>query len=249
MQREVYAALARAEDKHWWFRARRSIAAHILRRLALPVDAMILEVGSGTGGNLAMLSEFGRLFAMELDAEARSFSDRRGLVKAEEGILPDRIPFGDRRFDLIAMFDVLEHVDADFETLVALRARLAPGGKLLITVPAFPFLWSAHDEMHHHKRRYRLKPLIQLIERAGYRVLLASHCNFWLFPIVAAARLPNRFVTRSRPTGTLLPIPPAPVNRLLATVFSSERFLHGVVRLPFGVSIMLVAQRYCAGEG
>jgi SAM-dependent methyltransferase len=239
----VYTALAGAEDQHWWFRGRRAIAAHIIERLALPADATILEVGSGTGGNLEMLSRFGRLFATELDTEARAFSDRRGIVKAEKGILPHQIPFGDRRFDLIAAFDVLEHLDADFETLVALHARLVDQGKLLITVPAFPFLWSAHDESHHHKRRYRLRPLVRLFERAGYRVLLASYCNFWLFPLVAAARLPDRFAGTGRQKRIDLPIPPAPLNDLLEKIFSSERYLHGIVSLPFGVSIVLLAQR------
>jgi SAM-dependent methyltransferase len=248
MEREVYAALADVEDEHWWFRGRRSIAAQILRRLDLPADATILEVGSGTGGNLAMLSQFGRLSAMELDAEARFLSDRRGIVKAEEGILPHRIPFGNRRFDLITAFDVLEHVEEDFETLVALRARLQPRGKLLITVPAFPFLWSAHDESHHHKRRYRLKPIIRLVERAGYRVLLANHCNFWLFPLVAAVRLRDRFARAPQANGIGLSIPPRPLNRLLQMIFLSERYLYGMVRLPFGVSIVLLAQRRCTND-
>jgi SAM-dependent methyltransferase len=243
MERELYAALATAEDGHWWFRARRSIAAHILRRLALSANATILEVGSGTGGNLAMLSQFGRLFAMELDAEARALSDRRRIVKAEKGILPHQIPFGDRRFDVIAAFDVLEHIEADLETLVALHGRLRPGGKLLMTVPAFAFLWSAHDDSHHHKRRYRLKPLVGLVERAGYRVVLANYCNFWLFPIVAAARLRERLAGARGSNGTLLPVPPAPLNRMLEVIFSSERYLHSVVRLPFGVSIVLLAER------
>jgi SAM-dependent methyltransferase len=243
MQREVYLTLAQVEDQHWWFRARRAIATHILQRLALPANAAILEVGSGTGGNLAMLSQFGRLFAMELDLEARALSDRRSVVMAEEGILPDRIPFGSRQFDLIAAFDVLEHIEPDLETLVALRARLATGGKLLITVPAFRFLWSRHDESHHHKRRYRLRPLIRLVERAGYRIILANYCNCWLFPLVAAARLLDGCKSLQYHNGAQLSIPPAPLNWLLEVVFASERYLHEVVRLPFGVSIVLLAQR------
>jgi SAM-dependent methyltransferase len=190
-----------------------------------------------------MLSRFGRLFAMELNPEARALSDLRNIVKVEEGVLPDTIPFGNQKFDLITAFDVLEHIDADLETLVALRARLAPDGKLLITVPAFEFLWSPHDESRHHKRRYRLAPLVRLVERAGYRIILANYCNFWLFPIVAAARLLDRFKGVRYQNSAQLSIPPAPLNRLLETVFASERYLHKVLRLPFGVSIVLLAQR------
>ncbi len=243
MQPEVYLALARVEDQHWWFRARRAIATRILRGLELPDNPAILEVGSGTGGNLAMLSQFGRLFAMELNPEARALSDRRSVVKAEHGMLPDRIPFGSQQFDLITAFDVLEHIEPDLETLVALRARLATGGKLLITVPAFRFLWSPHDESHHHKRRYRLRPLIRLVERAGYRIILANYCNFWLFPMVAAARLLDRRKGVRYQNGVQLSIPPAPFNWLLEAVFASERYLHEVVRIPFGVSIVLLAQK------
>lgn len=243
MDREVYLSLSSVEDQHWWFRARRSIAIHILQELHLPDNAAILEIGSGTGGNLSMLSQFGRLFAMEMNPEARALSDRRGIVRAEAGLLPDHIPFGDQKFDVIAAFDVLEHIEQDFETLAALHGRLAAGGKLLITVPAFPFLWSAHDESHHHKRRYRLKPLIRLVEDAGYRVLLASYCNFWLFPIVMAARLANRFTKRDYESSAQLSITPAPLNHLLEVVFASEQYLHGMIRLPFGVSIVLLAEK------
>ena len=243
MDREVYLSLARVEDRHWWFRARRTIATRILQTLQLPANAAILEVGSGTGGNLSMLSQFGRLFAMELNAEARALSDQRGIVRAEAGMLPDRIPFGDQQFDVITAFDVLEHIEPDFETLVALHARLAVGGKL-ITVPAFPFLWSAHDESHHHKRRYTLQPLVSLIERAGYQVLLATYCNFWLFPIVAAARLLDRLKGGSRyQNSAQLSIPSDPLNRLLEAIFASERHLHGIIPFPFGVSIVLLAEK------
>ncbi len=243
VEREVYLSLSRVEDQHWWFRARREIATGILQALHLPENAAILEVGSGTGGNLSMLSQFGRLFAMEMDAEARALSDRRGIVKAEAGLLPEHIPFDDQRFDLIAAFDVLEHIEPDFETLAALRGRLAVGGKLLITVPAFPFLWSTHDESHHHKRRYRLKPLTRLVEHAGYRVLLASYCNFWLFPIVMAARLAATVARRRSQNGAQLSMPPTPLNHLLRVIFASERYLYGIVRLPFGVSIVLLAEK------
>jgi SAM-dependent methyltransferase len=222
MQREVYLTLARVEDHHWWFRARRAIATRILQGLELPANATILEVGSGTGGNLAMLSDFGRLFAMELNPEARALSDRRSIIKAEEGILPDGIPFGNQQFDLIAAFDVLEHIEPDLESLVALRARLAVGGKLLMTVPAFRFLWGPHDESHHHKRRYRLGPFTRLVERAGYQIILANYYNFWLFPIVAAARLLDRCKSVRYQNGAQLSIPPAPINRLLEAVLPAN---------------------------
>lgn len=241
MEPGVYAAMAAVEDRHWWFRARRAIAAHILRRLDLPPSTAILDVGSGTGGNLAMLARFGRVHPMELNAEARAISDKRNLAKAAEGMLPEQIPFGAQKFDLITMFDVLEHIERDLDTLTALRARLSDNGYLLITVPAFPSLWSSHDAIHHHKRRYRLPQLVQLAERAGYAVRLVTYSNFWLFPMVSAARFLERLRGERHQAGPLLAIPRAPLNRLLEVVFASERHLIGVLRAPFGVSIVLLA--------
>lgn len=243
MEPEVYAALAAVEDRHWWFRARREIALSVLERLHLPANAAILDVGSGTGGNLPMLARFGRVYAMELNAAARAMSDQRNIAKAEEGSLPDQIPFGSQNFDLITAFDVLEHIERDYDTLTALRRRLCTNGHLLITVPAFPFLWSSHDEIHHHKRRYRLEPLVQLVTRAGFDVRLATYSNFWLFPMILAARLLARLIGERHRDRPLLTIPPAPVNRLLQAVFASERHLWSLLRVPFGVSIVLVADR------
>jgi SAM-dependent methyltransferase len=248
MRAEVYTQMARVEDTHWWFRARRTIIKQVLKKVALPQQANILDAGSGTGGNLAMLSEFGTVFAVEMDEHARALANARGVVVVEAGTLPDKIPFAAQQFDLAVLFDVLEHVEQDAETLVALHKRLATGGKLLLTVPAFQFLWSQHDTAHHHKRRYSLAPLITLVESAGYKVTFATYINFWLFPLIAAVRALDR-ISGGRLLGgkhtenTELKVPPSPINRLLEWVFASEACVIDIMRLPFGVSIVLLAQK------
>jgi SAM-dependent methyltransferase len=249
MRADIYQAMARAEDTHWWFKARRGIIAHILRDQPLPASAVILDAGSGTGGNLAMLSEFGQVCAMEMDAPARVLANNRGIVTVEEGMLPGTIPFDDKRFDLIVLFDVLEHIEEDFSALSALHTRLNPEGRLMLTVPAFEMLWSLHDDMHHHKRRYSLPPLVRLLERAGYKVTFASYINFWLFPVIASLRIIDRLtggrlVGRKGADGNAeLTIPPSFANRLLEAVFASESRLLRIMRLPFGVSIVLTAKK------
>ncbi len=248
MRADIYVAMAQVEDRHWWFRARRAICRHVLDRANIPGGANILDAGSGTGGNLGMLSQYGNVFAMEMDGHARALASSRSIVRVEEGVLPHSIPFAPQQFDLAVMCDVLEHVDEDYQTLVALGKRLNAGGRLLITVPAFQFLWSRHDTLHHHKRRYRLGQLKALLERAGYRVTFASYINFWLFPLIAMVRLLDRLSgSRADDTKTEenaeLTLPPAPVNSFLEKVFSSERLLLGRIRLPFGVSILLLAQK------
>ena len=149
MRPDMYQAMAKAEDTHWWFKGRRAIITDILKKMHLPKDAAILDAGSGTGGNLVMLSAFGKVYGMEMDEEARRLASKRGIVTVEEGELPEKIPFGDQRFDLVAMCDVLEHIEQDFSALTAIHARLKPSGKLLLTVPAFELLWGMHDTMHH----------------------------------------------------------------------------------------------------
>ncbi|MCH9013739.1 MAG: class I SAM-dependent methyltransferase, partial [Proteobacteria bacterium] len=155
MDRQVYARMAELEDRHWWFAARRRILTEVLARLvALPAAPRLLEAGCGTGGNLAMLSRFGEVAAFEPDAEARRKAQEKSGFDVRDGRLPGDIPFEPGRFDLVAAFDVLEHVEDDLASLRALHAQLRPGGSALITVPAFEFLWSRHDERHHHWRRY-----------------------------------------------------------------------------------------------
>ncbi len=250
MRADVYQAMAKAEDTHWWFRARRTILTDILKRLSLPKNATILDAGSGTGGNLSMLSGFGRVYGMEMDREARILANKRSIVEVQEGALPGPIPFDNQLFDLIAMFDVLEHVEQDYSTLTALRDRLTPQGILLLTVPAFEFLWSRHDVIHHHKRRYSLSPLLRMLDRAGYKVTFASYINFWLFPLIALARIVDRLsggkvvgsAAESEGNAELF-IPPVPLNNLLEKIFASESRLIKFMRLPFGVSIVLTAQK------
>ncbi len=248
MRPDVFREMARVEDTHWWFRGRRSIIRNVLSRLKLSPEAAILDAGSGTGGNLAMLSSLGHVYAMELDADARELAEKRGIVKLEEGELPGRIPFGGQQFDLAVMFDVLEHIEQDFSTLAAIHVRLNPNGLLGITVPAFEFLWSSHDTIHYHKRRYSLAPLKRLVERAGYKVVFATYINFWLFPVIASVRIfenmTGKGIIRKNLNGNAeLSIPPAPVNSMLEKILASESWLIRRMRLPFGVSIILVAQK------
>ena len=143
----------------------------IERRIALPPAPRILEAGCGTGGNLAMLARFGRVSAFEPDGDARHAARAKSTADIRDGRLPDQVPFQPETFDLVAMLDVLEHIDDDVAGLRALCATLQRGGQVLVTVPAFPFLWSRHDELHHHKRRYRKRGLVAAAEAAGLEVL------------------------------------------------------------------------------
>ena len=242
MSPEAYLQLAGAEASHWWYRGRRAILADVIASLELPEDASIFEIGCGSGGNLAMLLAYGAVRAMELDDSARAIAETRygARVEIASGACPDAIAFPGRRFDLICMFDVLEHVAADQETLKVLRARLAPGGRLLISVPAYRWLWGVHDEFLHHQRRYTATDLRKLAEATGYQVARLSYFNTLLFPLAAAARLKDRLLKPSHASGHAKP--PGPVNTAMAAIFGFERHLLRRVSLPFGVSLLTVLE-------
>ncbi|MCM0588930.1 MAG: class I SAM-dependent methyltransferase [Gloeotrichia echinulata DVL01] len=240
MESQMYQEMMEVEDKHWWFVARRSIIEQVIRKLNLPADAEIFEAGCGTGGNLAMLSHHGRVYGMELDETARTFASDLKIGEIEPGFLPDNIPFPDKNFDLILLLDVLEHLEQDTASLEALSAKLKPSGWLLITVPAYPWLWSRHDDLLHHKRRYLLNNLRQIVGNAGYNINFASYFNFVLFPLIAMVLLLQKVFNKG---GKEQNIPPKLINQILTFLFGSERYLIGRLSLPFGVSLLLLAQR------
>ena len=237
MERIVYDRMAELDQVHWWYRARRDILATLIRRkIRLPEKARILEVGCGTGHNLEMLAEFGRLDAIEVDGAARAIASRRLGHAVMAAPLPDLVGVPDRAYDLIAMLDVLEHVEADEAALRMLATKLRPGGRMLITVPAHPWMWSAHDVVNHHHRRYTRRAFRRAVAAAGLKLEMLSWFNSLLFPLAAGARLAGRITGKEDSDDKL---PPRPVNRLFETLFGLER--HAIGRLPFPPGVSLVA--------
>jgi SAM-dependent methyltransferase len=241
MERKVYDQMAELDSRHWWFTARHRILEGVIERIVKPPgDARILELGAGTGHNLAMLSRFGSVEASELDPGARKLASERLGRPVVEAALPDLSMFPAAAYDLIALLDVLEHVPDDQASLVAIKQRLKPGGALLLTVPINPWMWSAHDVAHHHHRRYRKGEIRQLAEAAGYDIELLSPFNSLLFPPIAAVRLVGKLTGKDDSDDAM---PSAPVNKALDLIFGLERELVGRVPLPFGVSLVAVLRR------
>ncbi len=242
MQPELYQQMRNLEDSHWWFQGRRRIVASLLGAICLPENAKLLDLGCGTGGNLEMLSDFGEVIGGELDATAAELARQRGGAAVLEGSLPNDLPVGEGDFNCVTMLDVLEHIEADARSLEAVHRLLAPRGRLLLTVPAFGFLWGPHDEAHHHQRRYRAKALRSLLQEAGFRVNKLTYYNTWLFPPAALVRLLRKFLPAGD-AGVELTLPPPWLNRLLGGLFASERHVLKHARFPFGISLLAIAQK------
>ena len=241
MERKVYEQMAKLDSSHWWFTARRRILDGLIERVVRPPNnARILELGAGTGHNLAMLSRFGTVEASELDPVARGIASERLGREVKEAALPDLSMFPAESYDLIALLDVLEHVPDDKGSLAAIKTRLKPGGALLLTVPANPWMWSAHDVAHHHHRRYRKAEIEKLALEAGSEIELLSPFNSLLFPPIAAVRLVGKLTGKDDSDDAM---PGAFVNRTLDAVFGLERSLIGRVPMPFGVSLAAVLRR------
>ena len=241
MERIVYDRMAELDSRHWWYRARRDILARLIeRRLKLPASSRILEIGCGTGHNLEMLQRFGTADGIEIDPAARALAETRLGRPIGDSPLPGLSGVADGSYDLVAILDVLEHVEEDRAALESIARKLKPGGRILITVPAHPWMWSAHDEVNHHKRRYTRRALRKVIAEAGLRLELLSWFNSLLFPLAAAARLAGRITGKQDSDDTL---PPAIVNRLFETIFGLERYALGRLPLPPGVSLVAIVSR------
>lgn len=236
----AYVAVHLAEERdHWWFRGRRAILLAVLRRVLPARPLRLLELGCGSGNVLESLGALGEAVGMEPDPDLVAAGRARGL-DVRHGALPGGrvVPAGWP--DAVLLLDVLEHLEDDLEALRAAWTILPPGGSLVATVPAYGWLWSRHDDLLGHRRRYTAPSLGDVVRRAGFRLRHVSHFNTLLLPAIVAARAWKRLRGES---GHDLTRPPAPVNAALAGVLGLERFVVARWRVPAGASLLLIADR------
>ena len=239
MERIVYDQMAELDQRHWWYRARREVLAALIRREARPpANAHVLEIGCGTGHNLEMLGRFGQVDAVELDDEARAVAEKRLGRAIRNARLPQLEGVPDHRYDLVASLDVIEHIDDDQAALAAIAAKLKPSGKFVMTVPAHRWMWSTHDVVNHHKRRYSKASLKRLVEGSSLKLDKIGYFNSFLFPLAVAERFASKL--RGKDDADVK-LPSRPLNAALEAVFRAERHFVGRLPLPPGLSLFAVA--------
>jgi SAM-dependent methyltransferase len=233
MEDRVYPHMYRVEKEHWWFAARLGILLHFIdRRVHAVPGTRVLDVGCGTG---AILEEFSRryqAFGIDPSPQAIDFCRQRGLTNVWAGLLND-FP-ADKPYDLVTMFDVVEHVPDDLALLTEARRRLAPGGHLLIAVPAYRWLWSRHDVVLHHQRRYTRGTLAPVVTGAGFVIDHLTYFNTLLFPVAVGRRLMQQVTGGETMDDLEIPAP--------GTIFVMETPVVPSYSLPFGLSLLCLAR-------
>ena len=243
MMEHTYPILFRVEQSHWWYIGRRRIIAGFVEEICRKVTdrrPRILDVGCGTGANLILLSKYGDAEGVDVSEDALAFCRERGLDKVRLGA-GEELPYEDGTFDLVTAFDVVEHMDDDLAGVKEMRRVLRPGGRVLLFVPTFMFLWGLQDDVSNHRRRYRLPQLRRVLEEAGFEIERSTYANITFFlPILIVRKLMRLTGIK---TDTENSINVSALNGVFGKIFSAESWFLRRMNIPFGVSGLCVARR------
>jgi SAM-dependent methyltransferase len=243
MQQHTYSIMYEVEETHWWFVGRRRIIASFVENICREVEdhtPRILDVGCGTGANLELLGKYGEASGVDVSQDALTFCRARGLENVRHGEA-EKLPFEDGSFDLVTGLDVVEHLDDDVAGLREMWRVLKPGGRALLFVPAFMFLWGVQDDVSHHRRRYTLPGLRKVVREAGFEVERATYANITFFAPILLGRAVMK-VTGLRPASENN-INVSALNGVLGRVLGAESSFLRRMNFPFGVSALCVARK------
>lgn len=240
MEPGIYRQSYNLEKEHWWYSARRSIILYFFKLYkGESPEARLLDAGCGTGYTLSQLSRYGDAFGIDLSGDAVELSQKRNLRRLQFASI-DKLPFKNNAFDWIFSLDTIEHLENDIEALKEFNRVCKTGGYIFLCVPAHRFLWSGEDVVSQHKRRYTQRSLIALVGETNLKIVKLTHFNFLLFPMVLLVILKkNAFRQQDSNIQKL----PRGLNSILRLIFELEKFILRRFNMPFGVSIMCIAQK------
>jgi len=244
MDAEAYKEMIELQEEHWWFVARRDVIQSFIKiQMPQGSESKVLEIGCGVGGNIGLLSQSGHYRGIDMHKPAIDYCSEKYPQFEFQCTRVEDISqeFSSNKFDSIYVLDVLEHIDDQVAILKSAQNYLTQSGKILLTVPAFKFLWSPHDEFVHHVRRYTKAGLKKVLEDSGYKVERISYFNSILFPLALIQRLGMRVLNRK--LNTHLSTPPTIVNWLLKVIFTQEAWILKRINLPVGLSIIAVVSQ------
>ncbi|MFA5356839.1 MAG: glycosyltransferase, partial [Candidatus Omnitrophota bacterium] len=239
---DEYRYMFELENRHWWFASHRGLVMGLVRSLKIN-NPLILDIGTGTGINLLSLSKIGEAYGIDISDKAIEFSRERGLVNVSRSSA-EKINYEDKRFDIITCFDVLEHIYYPPHALLEMKRVLKDNGKIVITVPAFRFIWSAHDEALCHLRRYTKASLEREAEDCGLKIDKSGYFFFASFFLVASVRFIKKyFFSKGKMHSDTVVLPPEWLNNTLKAIFKAEAALANRLGLPFGTTIFAIASK------
>lgn len=245
MKQEMYHYFNLLEETHWWFLARKEIVLRLIHKFQQREKESspphILDIGCGTGGMLTALQSLGTVWGIDSSKKAVDYASSK-VPKATitQGSVPQDMP--QQQFDIITLLDVLEHIEDDTAALQKIKQSLKPRGIAVITVPALQFLWTSHDDMNEHKRRYSRRELKEKIEKSGLILKKISYYNTLLFLPIAAIKILQRLFPLKKKSHFRDTPPPAFLNIPLRIIFGLEKYLLSSLNFPFGISIIAVVQ-------
>lgn len=239
MRRDLYSDIYKQERKHWWHLAKKKLVKELLKNHFLGERPKILDVGCGTGMIIESLGEIAEMWGVDKENEAIKICKKRGVKNVLKGSA-ENLPFKEGVFDVITALDVLEHTN-DEKSLREFYRVLKPKGKLILTVPAYPWMWSKWDEVLGHKRRYTERDLIEILNKNGFRIIKSSYLySFLLLPAYAIRKVKEKF---SNEYSSDFLLSNRLMNKMLGILADMERVYFLKKKIPFGLSLIAVAER------
>lgn len=242
MEKYLYADLSLYEKTHWWHRAKTNTVFLLLQSCVKKYkNPYILDIGCGTGNNVAMWGKLGKAYGVDSSTDAVSFCKQRGLKNIFKG-KGEKTPFRDHMFACVTMLDVLEHIENESKVLQEIKRVLGKNGMLILTVPAFPILWSRWDEILHHKRRYTRKSLIAVLTKNNFEIEYISYQYSFLFIPALIIRTVKSFLNKNKQYPSDFSHSNVFINWLMMNLSLLESKIKKITPTPFGTTLLCVAR-------